>query len=1032
MTLSFKSKRPLADSLYGSPLVNPCFGPSRAFQWGSNRRLPFLFPGPKTTMYFVGCTMKMNVFGQFLLAMAAICLFVATGFSDDASVPASRPAVGPTSLPAIPDATVLKEAQGLINEVYKDDIAKAKKPEEKVALARKLLQAASEAKMDLNGKYVLLVAAKDMAVRAGDVDTAWSAMVETVNAYEVDATKSKLDLVSTMAKSALLPEAHRKLAAKATGAMRKALGADQYDLAKQFAAIAESEAKQAKDPDMAKQAASNVQQVRECEVAYAKATDAMRRLTTNPKDPAANLVVGRFRCFLKGKWDKGLPMLALSSDATLKALAEKELSKTTEAEKLIELADGWWTFAEKEAVSAQKAGRLHAASLYEQALATATPLVKAKVIKRLKASELMQYRVVSPAGWPYSMRAAFDATPEIRKAAESAANFLLSSQQADGSWQEFSRDYHIGSTAIATLALLEKGVSVTDPHIKRALGWLSQQHTEKTYELGIRANVWRMADRLLPGQGYNDLLKKDVALLRSSTADGSYGYDCKGKNENKDGCNSNTQFAIFGVSAGSRGDIKVPREFWVKQRTHWTKSQMNDGGWPYDGAPKRNSSLTMTCAGLGSSIICMHELGTDSAAALKADAVKKGVDWLERHLTETNSPNTYALFALSRAGTALQTTWIGDVDWYKWGAASLVKRQDSSGKIVADSYGDVVNTAFGLLFLLKGMPQDEDLEGSDEPKLATPFGRTFQFTDEKTILKDWVLNNTWRIEEGGIRLFGGDATLRTPQLFMGDITLSIDYDMTHGSEMWVTIWGERFVFKQAGQCTAILQRRGNKVTFECGGNAPEVVTLKESQTAARTPVLIHLDHLNLYRTKMELVISRIKIQGTPASQQPATAPTATQPKRFQFNDEAVIRDDWTLGGKWQLEKEGVRLFSGGGSLKSAKSFTGDMTLGVACDASLRGVKMFIWNEEFDVGQPRTSITLERKGLDVSVSVDGAPPKVYVIRQANKDLSTPFMISFVEGWNPKQSVLIKEVTVDVVTMKKSASSTSQPATSQPAS
>ena len=52
---------------------------------------------------------------------------------------------------------------------------------------------------------------------------------------------------------------------------------------------------------------------------------ALAALDRNPTHPAANQMVGKYRCFNKGNWITGLPMLALGSDPELKALAIVDL-----------------------------------------------------------------------------------------------------------------------------------------------------------------------------------------------------------------------------------------------------------------------------------------------------------------------------------------------------------------------------------------------------------------------------------------------------------------------------------------------------------------------------------------------------------------------------------------------------------------------------------------------------------------------------------------------------------------------------------
>lgn len=50
-----------------------------------------------------------------------------------------------------------------------------------------------------------------------------------------------------------------------------------------------------------------------------------RKLENSPTDPEAALQVGKFLCFVKGSWDEGLPVLAVSKDQALVKLAMVDL-----------------------------------------------------------------------------------------------------------------------------------------------------------------------------------------------------------------------------------------------------------------------------------------------------------------------------------------------------------------------------------------------------------------------------------------------------------------------------------------------------------------------------------------------------------------------------------------------------------------------------------------------------------------------------------------------------------------------------------
>src|SRR5437764_1396593 len=75
---------------------------------------------------------------------------------------------------AIPDAGAQRKALQTVNAVYENDIANAKQPETKGAIAKKLLQAATETKDDAAVKYVILGMARDLAVGGDDIETVFA------------------------------------------------------------------------------------------------------------------------------------------------------------------------------------------------------------------------------------------------------------------------------------------------------------------------------------------------------------------------------------------------------------------------------------------------------------------------------------------------------------------------------------------------------------------------------------------------------------------------------------------------------------------------------------------------------------------------------------------------------------------------------------------------------------------------------------------------------------------------------------------
>ena len=310
---------------------------------------------------------------------------------------------------------------------------------------------------------------------------------------------------------------------------------------------------------------------------------------------------------------------------------------------------------------------------------------------------------------PCALSAEFELTDDVLDAAiANGAAYLWAAQEDDGSWKDWKEQglekypgYPVGPAALVTYALLETGGSIQDPRMIKALQWLRTHPTDKTYSLGIRANVFLAAVR--QRGKYRDALGADVIKLYKSTANGSYGYNSRGEGSSR-GDNSNSQYGLLGVWAGARAGMEVPDKYWRKVLDHWRSSQNDDGGWAY-GGERDDSTNTMTAAGVASVYVCMDNLLFDAYArgdkTIDMTSVRRGLAWFDRNFTRTlgrTSHFYYYLFGVERVGLASGHKYFGTADWYGIGARKLLSRQSANG-----SWGrSLVNTSFALLFLSHG------------------------------------------------------------------------------------------------------------------------------------------------------------------------------------------------------------------------------------------------------------------------------------------------------------------------------------------
>ncbi len=286
---------------------------------------------------------------------------------------------------AVPGAVDQEQAMKLARDLYKDDLAKAKTAEDKLALARRLFEQAVSAPSADAGTFVLLQLARDTAVQAVDGAAAFTAVDAMAERYQIDAPAMKAEILATFAKKARTLPQHVLLAEQAARLMDEAAAAGSFPAAADLGKLAISEGGQAHNKELVARVKACLPDFQNAAKLVAEFEAAKAKLTEAPEDPEANLTAGRFYCFIKGDWKTGLPHLAKASDLGLRVLAGKELAAApAQADDQLVLADGWWDVGQSEEGVAKLAVLRHAKSWYSKAdLLVTEALNKAKIGKRL-------------------------------------------------------------------------------------------------------------------------------------------------------------------------------------------------------------------------------------------------------------------------------------------------------------------------------------------------------------------------------------------------------------------------------------------------------------------------------------------------------------------------------------------------------------------------------------------------------------------------------------------------------------------------
>ncbi len=235
--------------------------------------------------------------------------------------------------------------------------------------------------------------ARDLSAEAIEFGTSFQAIEQLEKLYDLGRPPLAGATFSTNlnAQKAALLQGARKWATNAEDAARLTEGylkvAESAFSAKEYndaLTAAEQAAKTARDPALASRAKQLAQEIPLLKAEQEGVGKAELALAVNADDPESNLTLGRYLCFVRGEWDRGLACLMKGADIGLRDLAKKELEKGPSAEALADLAESWWNLAQKEKNPIHKA-RYHdrVAQLFEQALAEAGGLARVKIEKRM-------------------------------------------------------------------------------------------------------------------------------------------------------------------------------------------------------------------------------------------------------------------------------------------------------------------------------------------------------------------------------------------------------------------------------------------------------------------------------------------------------------------------------------------------------------------------------------------------------------------------------------------------------------------------
>lgn len=294
-----------------------------------------------------------------------------------ASVPPSA-----ANLLPVPPEEDLAKARALFREAFGRQYTDARTWEEKAKLAAVLMTEASKVEKNPVHYHELLRITRDVAVGGGDATTAVKAVDLLIQRFQVDGAALRLKLLDDFAKSPRKTEAAETLRTEALDLLLDAFDADNFDVAlPAYERLVEFTRIKGERSEVTR-LAQRRQPLEAARHAYEDACAAAEILEANPSDGQASETLGKYLCFVKNRWQDGLPHLVRAAEVKLRIVARIDLEANRSAQDSLALADQYWEMAGDYKQPFSRGLHLRAALCYQTALSSLP-----EGLERLKAQK---------------------------------------------------------------------------------------------------------------------------------------------------------------------------------------------------------------------------------------------------------------------------------------------------------------------------------------------------------------------------------------------------------------------------------------------------------------------------------------------------------------------------------------------------------------------------------------------------------------------------------------------------------------------
>ena len=192
--------------------------------------------------------MKLMLLTVAIIGCVAAGLFLPHAVAADGAAATAPAATGPAILP-IPNITAQNDSLALLKRVFKDEYL-GREPQQRVALAKMLLEQGKLDKTEPATRYVMLRQAADLAGNAGDAEVAAAAIDALAKTFAIDALDVKAGMLAQASAAATGTDQWEAIANTGLTLLDAAIRSERFALGQKIAQLSQTAAINSKQVDL--------------------------------------------------------------------------------------------------------------------------------------------------------------------------------------------------------------------------------------------------------------------------------------------------------------------------------------------------------------------------------------------------------------------------------------------------------------------------------------------------------------------------------------------------------------------------------------------------------------------------------------------------------------------------------------------------------------------------------------------------------------------------------------------------------------